>query len=459
MPPGLPLLVWLRQQLADTPPPPQSVAVGLFSLTLAIPDGFCPTPALQVGFPQPCFYWQRPQQQHLVVGLGEAARCEASGENRFADLQHQFAALHACWHKQGLTTAIAAVMGYAFDSGDSNEGGCWQGFPNTLLYVPELLLEQQGQHTTLTLSMAGNGQSWDAVQIRWLALLKCLLAEGKPPKWHAPQPLPKGDAEELASTQPEWFNLVNQAKASIQRGGLHKLVVARHASQPLTTGMDAARLMRQMQQHYPGCTLLGMALGNDHWLMAATPERLVSLQDGMAGCDALAGTIAHRDRHAGFPSHMREAEHPPVVEAIRQALARVCADVQVGEQMQTLALPHLQHLWTEIRGKALPSVQLLDLLECLHPTPAINGFPATPARQWLRTHGNHRRGWYSGGVGWMRHNGDGELSVLLRCALLQAGEVCLFAGAGIVAGSDPQQEWDETELKLDTLRRLLDAAN
>ncbi|MBU0655005.1 MAG: chorismate-binding protein [Gammaproteobacteria bacterium] len=483
--PEMPLLAWLRRRLVDegveegvcnTP-----LREGLFSVTLVVPQGLCPLPVLRTDFPQPCFYWHRPEQQHRVVGLGEAARCVATGENRFAELKQQLAQLDGNWHKVGEAMPIAAMTGYAFDATDGDEASEWQGFPNALLTVPELVLEQREQRTTLTLTARLGGKAWQEVWVRWQELAVGLVAE---PSGSYPSPQPrtqplsasslKGrgakDEEPLAPPLPlrerglggegfpPWSTLVNQAKATLHHGELRKLVVARSTCQPLTPGVDAALLMRRMQQHYRSCTLLAVSFGSG-WLLAATPERLVSLRDGRVSCDALAGTIARKHGRANFPARMREAEHPPVVAAIRQALTKVCSEVSVGQQMLTLSLPHLQHLWTQVSGKALPNIHVLDLLECLHPTPAINGFPATPARQWLRTHGNHRRGWYSGGVGWLRHDGEGELSVLLRCALLHDGEAHLFAGAGIVADSDPQQEWDETELKLDTLRRLLDAGN
>lgn len=460
--PELPLLAWLRRRLVEegvcnTPLPVD----GLFSVTLILPSGLCPLPALRTDLPQPCFYWHRPEQQHGLVGLGEAARCMATGENRFADMKQQLAQLDANWRKVGESMPIAAMTGYAFDATDTDGDGLWQGFPNALLTVPELVLEQRGQRTTLTLTVRLDGKTWQEVLVRWRELVAGLDVgwversdTHHSERWvsHSLHP------PYVSSSQQDWFSLVNQAKAAIHNGELRKLVAARSTRQPLAPGVDAAVLMRRMQQHYPSCTLLAVSFGTG-WLLAATPERLVSLRDGRVSCDALAGTIARKPGQANFPARMREAEHPPVVAAIRQALTKVCSEVSVGQQMQTLSLPHLQHLWTQVSGKALPNTHVLDLLECLHPTPAINGFPAAPARQWLRSHGNHQRGWYSGGVGWLRHDGEGELSVLLRCALLQNGEAHLFAGAGIVADSDPQQEWDETELKLDTLRRLLDAGN
>ena len=97
---------------------------------------------------------------------------------------------------------------------------------------------------------------------------------------------------------------------------------------------------------------------------------------------------------------------------------------------------------------------LVDLAARLHPTPAVGGVPTHAALEWLTAHGETARGWYTGSVGWLTPEGDGEFAVVLRCAMLHGNRADLFAGAGIVAGSSPASEFDETELKF---QALLDA--
>jgi salicylate biosynthesis isochorismate synthase len=115
----------------------------------------------------------------------------------------------------------------------------------------------------------------------------------------------------------------------------------------------------------------------------------------------------------------------------------------------------VQHLWSPVRGKKKPNTGVLDLAARLHPTPAVGGSPRTEALDWLSQQGESRRGWYTGAFGWMDASGDGELSVVLRCGVVKENHVDLFAGAGIVAGSDPSQELAETEWKLLTMQGAL----
>jgi len=118
----------------------------------------------------------------------------------------------------------------------------------------------------------------------------------------------------------------------------------------------------------------------------------------------------------------------------------------------------LQHLWTPIRGRLRPDIALLDLAARLHPTPAVAGMPLEPARAMLRRLGERRRDWYTGAAGWVDRAGNGDLAVVLRCAILDGHQAQLSAGAGIVAASEPEAELAETELKLGAMLDCLRTA-
>lgn len=123
-----------------------------------------------------------------------------------------------------------------------------------------------------------------------------------------------------------------------------------------------------------------------------------------------------------------------------------------------IQLSNAQHLWSPIEAESRPGVHVFDLAERLHPTPATNGHPREPAREWLRVSEPFVRGWYTGAAGIVEPDLSGELWVLLRCARVCADHAELYAGAGIVAGSDPVSEWDETEAKLQAMLTALQYA-
>lgn len=120
-----------------------------------------------------------------------------------------------------------------------------------------------------------------------------------------------------------------------------------------------------------------------------------------------------------------------------------------------MMLHNMYHLETLIQGTIKPNYGFFDLIEALHPTPAVAGFPAHKAKRWLVQHEGYNRGWYSGAFGWVDSDFNGELSVMLRCALIKEQKITLFAGAGLVAESDPETEWLETEIKMNTILEQL----
>jgi len=117
----------------------------------------------------------------------------------------------------------------------------------------------------------------------------------------------------------------------------------------------------------------------------------------------------------------------------------------------------VQHLSTRITGKAIEGTRVLDLVDVLHPTPAVGGTPRDAAQAFIAAAESFDRGWYTGGVGWLDGGGDGEFAIALRCALLEGTRAHIFAGAGIVADSQSDLELLETRLKLRPMLELLAA--
>jgi menaquinone-specific isochorismate synthase len=250
-----------------------------------------------------------------------------------------------------------------------------------------------------------------------------------------------------------WLGLVREGRDAVAAGGLRKVVPARALAVEPCPRPDPARLVAELAQRYPGCAVWAVARG-DGTLVAASPERLVALHAGHVTSDALGGTAPAAGR-MGAPLSMPELasakvrhEHDLVVEAVREALASGVDDLGPSPAPEVVTLCQLAHLRTVFRGRAREGATLLGLADRLHPTPAVCGLPRADALAWLRRRGNARRGWYTGAVGWVDRRGDGELSVVLRCGLLEGGQARLFAGAGVVAESEPEAELAETELKL-----------
>jgi menaquinone-specific isochorismate synthase len=170
----------------------------------------------------------------------------------------------------------------------------------------------------------------------------------------------------------------------------------------------------------------------------------------------VAGDAALRAALLGSDKNLRE--HRVVIDAIRAALADCCDGFRVPATPQVMQLTNAQHLWSPISAQPRPGVDLFELAERLHPTPATNGQPRTDAQAWLKGTEPFDRGWYTGAAGLVQPDGTGALWVLLRCARVSGARAELYAGAGIVAGSDPASEWSETEAKLAAMLSALQYA-
>jgi isochorismate synthase len=199
--------------------------------------------------------------------------------------------------------------------------------------------------------------------------------------------------------------------------------------------------------------------------IAATPERLVRRDGATVACDALAGSVA---RGAAFTddapgrsptgaddratellaSGKDRREHDLVVSAIGTALRELGADVRVPTEPTIRTLRHVLHLHTPIAATLREPHHVLELAAALHPTPAVGGTPTRIATEWIAARESVPRGWYASPVGWFDLDGNGELAVAIRSGLVTGDRAHLWAGAGIVAGSDPDRELAETDLKL-----------
>jgi isochorismate synthase len=261
-----------------------------------------------------------------------------------------------------------------------------------------------------------------------------------------------------------WKTLVGTLAGGIRHGqlGVDKVVLARAHQLRRSTPFNVAAALRRLAADYPGCTVFAVAHGKACFL-GATPERLIGLRDGTASTVALAGSVprgatpsqdaALADELLGSPKE--RSEHAIVVGALQEGLAQVCTRVVADARPRVEKLANLQHLLTLVRGTVAPGTSVLDLVERLHPTPAIGGFPRQRALELIRAYEALDRGWYGGPVGWVNRDGEGEFVVGIRSALLRGGSATLFAGCGIVADSNPEAEYVESNWKLRPMQAAL----
>ncbi len=403
-------------------------------------------------------FWSVPARGLSLAARGEVARIDASGAARFADAaaaaRRLFADLRAATAPDAAAPEPEAgpvlLGGFAFGD-EASAHGAWAGAPALRFALPERLRVDCGERRFDVLAARVEPDTdLDAV-------VRCLRAPdaGAPP---SAEPATAPSFAALADRAPDAYRRgVAAALAAIARGDLEKVVLARSCRIARRGAFDAAQVLAALRAQHPGCFVFGLGAGPTCFV-GATPERLLRREGLGVEASALAGSAPRgrtpdedlRLARALRESKKEQAEHEIVRRAITDALAPACEFLDAPEAPGILQLDGIQHLHTRIEGRlrAGAGSDLLQLAGRLHPTPAVGGAPRDAARAFLAEHEQLDRGWYAGGVGWLTPSGDGEFAVALRCALLRGRHATMYAGAGIVEGSDPDAELAETRLKL-----------
>ena len=260
----------------------------------------------------------------------------------------------------------------------------------------------------------------------------------------------------------QWCRLVEQGLENISSGKIDKVVLARAAVFSLARDYDPTELLLQLGRHAPQAFHFCFQLAPNKAFLGITPELLYRRSGTQIGSEAIAGTrprgqtleddqrLADELRN----SEKEQREHLMVLDRMERVLKQFCRQTKRLSYLERLALRHVQHLLSRMQGILRPNVNDSDLLPSFHPTPAVSGTPDPEAREIIRELEPFDRGWYAGPVGWINRN-QAEFAVAIRSGLLCGRTLRVYTGAGIVAGSVPEEEWREIEVKLQSWKSLL----
>jgi salicylate biosynthesis isochorismate synthase/menaquinone-specific isochorismate synthase len=276
-------------------------------------------------------------------------------------------------------------------------------------------------------------------------------------------PAPTGRTEIGAPLPPSHYErAVAAAVERIAAGEVEKVVLAREVTVDAPAAHDPGAILGALREVFPSC--FSFCVGTpEAAFVGASPELLIRRSGAVAATVALAGST-RRSADPAVDDHLGEQmlrsakvreEHGIVARRIARLLRPHSVWVQAEEEPVVTTIANIQHLATPIHAQLAESHSAVALAGLLHPTPAVGGEPRDPAVAMIEELEEMDRGWYAGPVGWMDATEDGEFCVALRSALLRDRTAHLYAGCGIVAGSDPAAELDETEIKLDALLPLL----
>lgn len=363
--------------------------------------------------------------------------------------------------------------GLAFDLAESAVGpdglGFWEPFPRARFILPAIEVDAGPEDTRLTVTRRYHedlprDQAIDELRHRADRTRERLLAlERAGP---VPSPVPAATSIDEPVDAEAWRGGVERILREIERGTVRKVVLARPLDVTLAEVADPASVLAGVRSGNPLAHTYLLQFSRDRFLVGAAPELIGRLEGGRFHTMAVAGSIPRgadpeSDEWLGHQlrnSHKNLIEHQIVVEDIVEHLVQLGLEVSSLAEPELLRLPRIQHLLTQIDVEVTAGMHILMLVRALHPTAAVCGYPRAAAHAILADEERVPRGWYSGPVGWFDDEGNGEFAPALRCAVGWGPLLRLYAGAGIVEGSRPLAEWDETRVKLQTMLQALDVA-
>lgn len=344
--------------------------------------------------------------------------------------------------------------GARFDPG-GDLGGEWESFGTYRFVLPRFELQRRNGVSSLVcnLVLPRDAGRRDGIlgQIEELPT-----SEGLPVE-RLPHPNSRRDAPDREG----WRRNVERALESFVEGRMDKVVLARRAEFEFEEALDPVLLARRLKDATPGCFHFCVEPEEGTAFVGASPERLYRRDGRSIRSEAVAGTRPRGGSEADddelreelLHSVKDQAEHSYVRVSIREKLEDLCEEVEVEDHASDMRLARGRHLVSRISGTLRDGVTDAEVLDSMHPTPAVGGYPREEALARIRASEPFDRGWYAGPVGWIGADAT-EFAVGIRSGLIRSGGLALFSGAGIVAGSTPDGEWAEIEQKIGDFTRI-----
>lgn len=393
----------------------------------------------------PRFFWRNRSGSHQIAAIGEVLAV------------HDFNTLERvskAYFEQDKDLLFYGGIGF------DPRGGSWRGYSQQYFFIPRIEVERLGNQCLLQVNLDLNGDEQKRTR-EYDAALTALnrLCLGECEEYAAARLRDRTDSPAL----PEWRELVTEA---LQLPEIHKVVLSRQTSFTTRDKIAPWQLLEGWGEVNANCYQFGLQFDQHSAFFGCSPERLYQRHGDQLNTEALAGTGArgatpqedHQLANALLHDGKNIHENRLVQQDILSRLEPLCHAVRVEDKRQLLKLASIQHLRRRIEAQLKSSVSDCTLLSTLHPTPAIGGVPRERALTFIRQHETYSRGWYAGACGFIGAD-NSEFCVTIRSARTEPGKLHLFAGAGLVEGSNPDLEWQELDNKIKAVLSLIQVEN
>jgi menaquinone-specific isochorismate synthase len=391
----------------------------------------------------PKVYWSGREDRAGVAAVGIADLRETG----FSGGQGSLSKLLASLPDSGVSGARYFGGGRFDPLGKHDEE--WAAFGAYRFVLPRFELHEGESETTLVCNLVLPRDTYDASKIVQ-EIEDLSLPEGSSGA-QLPSPVLRVDSPDLQG----WRENVERALAAFSEGRLGKVVLARRAEFGFRGDLDPTLLLESLKAATPGCFHFYAEPESGTAFLGASPERLFRRDGRTLETEAVAGTRPRGVSSAEdeglrddlLHSTKDRVEHTYVSKGIREALEPLCEELEIEDSVSDMKLARGRHLRSKVRGTLRDGVTDAALLEAMHPTPAVGGHPRGEALEKIQALEPFDRGWYAGPVGWIGQEAS-EFAVGIRSGLVRGRMLALFSGAGIVAGSAPDEEWAEIEQKI-----------
>lgn len=419
---------------------------------------------------QHCFYLENPVQGQAIVGIGAVTIGNIDPINRFqgsqkfiAQCQRQTTSVGDL-HLRG--AGIHFFCGFSFFADLKSSTSLFTSpFAATTIFLPELQIYCQPEHCLLVANVGINKQSNIESLVNYLVKsFNKLVHLCQSTYFNSIQQLSQEEKLQRIDHHPQEFKLaVISALNSINQGKFQKIVLAQVRELVAKYPFSVVNSLHNLRSKYPDCYTFAISNGSGYTFLGASPERLISIKQQKLVTDALAGS-APRNSNPYLDRASAEAllcnpkernEHQTVVDFIDRSLRELGLQPQRAATPQLLKLSNIQHLWTPISAQLDYDLHPLEIIAKLHPTPAVAGIPQEIVSAEIRKYEQFDRGLYAAPIGWIDSWGNSEFIVAIRSCLIHSCHATLYAGAGIITGSDPDRELAEISLKFQPLLQAL----
>ena len=391
----------------------------------------------------PKVYWSGREDRAGVAAMGIADLREAGISEGPGSLSELLASLP----DSGISGARYYGGGRFDPLGKPDEE--WAAFSSYRFVLPRFELHAGESETTLVCNLVLPRDTDDASKI--LQEFEDLSLPEGASRALLQAPVLRVDSPDLQG----WRENVERVLAAFSEGRLGKVVLARRAEIGFCEDLDPTLLLESLKAATPGCFHFYAEPEDGTAFLGASPERLFRRDGRSVESEAVAGTRPRGVSSAEdeglrddlLHSAKDRVEHTYVSRGIREALEPLCEELEIEDRVSEMKLARGRHLRSKVSGSLRDGVTDADLLEAMHPTPAVGGHPRGEALEQIKALEPFDRGWYAGPVGWIGQEAS-EFAVGIRSGLVRGRRLALFSGAGIVAGSLPDEEWAEIEQKI-----------